>query len=75
MITSSNKAKPMNIFFGVLVLIAIVAIAPHAFAQSPTSADDPHGPLQGFAWAVGMGTAGAMSGFGIWTTMRRSKRY
>lgn len=67
-----NKTKSMNILFGVLALIAVITIAPHAFAQL-SSADDPHGPLEGFAWAVGMGTAGAMSGFGVWTVIRRNK--
>lgn len=70
---TKNKAKTMNLLFGVLTLIAFITIAPHAFAQPSGAADDPHGPLEGLAWAVGMGTAGALSGFGIWTAVRRNK--
>ncbi len=67
------KAKQMNILFGILALIAVVTIAPHVFAQlSYTVANDPHGPLESFAWAIGMGTAGALSGFGAWTVIKRS---
>ncbi len=66
-----SKTKPTSAILGLLVLLAIVAIFPHAFAQvSYTDANNPHGPLQIEGWIVGMGTAAALSGVGIWTTIK-----
>lgn len=60
----------------VLALVAIVAIAPHAFAQQGggiqyTDSDNPAGPLQGMAWGAGLAIVGVMSGIGVWTAVRR----
>jgi hypothetical protein len=68
----SFKPKQAEALLGVLVLLAIVSIAPHAFAQMYTDLDDPHGPLEGMAWAVGMAAAGVVSGIGIWAAVRRT---
>ncbi|MGI0065696.1 MAG: hypothetical protein ACREA5_02585 [Nitrosotalea sp.] len=68
------ETKSMGLLFGVLALIAIVTIAPHAFAQlSYTDANNPHGPLQPVAWVAAMAVVAAMSGVGVFTAIRRSK--
>lgn len=65
------KVKPASALLGVLVLLAIVTIFPHAFAQSSyTSANNPHGPLEPIAWTAGLAVAGVLAGAGIWTTVR-----
>jgi hypothetical protein len=66
-----SNLKPTRMFLSVLVLFAIVAILPHAFAQTYTDADNPHGPLLIFGWTVGMATAGVLAGVGIWTAIKR----
>lgn len=71
----SDKTRSMSVLFGLLVLVVVSVIAPHAFAQvSYTGEDDPHGALQPMAWIAGMAVAGAMSGIGIFTAIRRSIR-
>jgi hypothetical protein len=60
-----------GLFVGALVLLAIASVAPSAFAITYTNADNPHGPLQGVTWGVGLGVAGVMAGVGIFTTRRR----
>jgi len=70
---TSSKTKPMGILFGVLALIAVVTIVPHAFAITYTAANDPHGPMASMGWAAGMGIAGVMSGVGIWIAVKRHK--
>lgn len=68
---ASDKSKPMGILLGVLVLIAVATIAPHAFAVTYTNVNNPHGPFQSIAWGVGLGIAGLLAGVGILTTRTR----
>ncbi|MDE1826760.1 MAG: hypothetical protein KGH83_04140 [Thaumarchaeota archaeon] len=60
-----------SLFVGVLVLLAIASVAPNVFAITYTTADNPHGPLQGITWGVGLGIAGLLAGVGIFTTRIR----
>lgn len=69
--TLTGKTNPIGILFGVLALIAFVTIAPHAFAQTFTTADNPHGPMEMFGWAGGMAVVGVMVGVGVWTAIRK----
>ncbi|MGI0073415.1 MAG: hypothetical protein ACREA3_06360 [Nitrosotalea sp.] len=70
--TNTIKSKHFATLLSVLVLVAIVTIVPHAFAQiSYTDGDRPHGPVEPMAWAAGMAIAGLMSGVGVWTAIRR----
>ncbi|MDE1844137.1 MAG: hypothetical protein KGI10_02275 [Thaumarchaeota archaeon] len=69
--TLTDKTKQMNVLFGVLALIVVVTIAPHAFAITFTAADDPHGPMQANAWSAALVVVGIMSGVGVWTTIKR----
>lgn len=69
--TLADKTKSMTVLFGMLSLIVVFTIAPHAFAL--TTADDPHGPLESIAWTAAMAVAGVMSGIGILTTIKRGK--
>ncbi len=63
--------KPIYVMCTVLVLIAVV-MTPSVFAQtSYTDSNNPAGPLMMPAWAVGMATAGAVSGVGIWSIVRK----
>ncbi|MGI0087215.1 MAG: hypothetical protein ACREBI_04575 [Nitrosotalea sp.] len=59
-----------SVLVGVLILLAIAYVAPNAFATGVdyTAANNPHGPLQGMAWGVGMGVAGLLAGIGVFTT-------
>ncbi len=66
-----DKTKSMATLFGMLSLIVVFTIAPHAFAL--TTADDPHGPLESTAWTAAIAVAGVMSGIGILTTIKRGK--
>jgi len=66
-----SNLKSTEMVLGVLVLLAIVAILPFAFAQTYTDADNPHGPLQIFGWTAGMAAAGVLAGVGIWTAVKR----
>ena len=69
------QTKLTGALFGVLALVAIFIIAPHAFAQQGgiqyTDSDNPYGPLQGMAWSAGLAIAGVMSGIGVWAAVRR----
>ena len=65
------KLKQASTLFGVLILLAVVTILPHAFAITYTDADNPAGPLQGLGWAAGLAVAGVLSGVGVWTAVRR----
>lgn len=66
------KSKPFAMLLGVLILVAIVTIAPHAFAQtSSNDSSDPHGSLLGPAWVAGMSTVGVVTGMGVYTTTRK----
>ncbi|MDE1765052.1 MAG: hypothetical protein KGI27_02135 [Thaumarchaeota archaeon] len=68
----STKTRQTSMLLGALVLLAVVTILPHAFAQvSYTNADNPHGPLQMYGWTTGMAVAAALTGVGIWTTIKR----
>lgn len=70
--TSSTRQRYAGILLGVLALVAVGALMPHASAQIKyTEADDPHGPLQSVAWAAGMAVVGVMAGIGVYTTVRR----
>jgi len=71
--TLVSKTKPLSALLGLLALIVVFTIAPHAFAQSPTVADDPHGPLESVAWIAAISVAGVMSGVGVLTTVKRGK--
>ncbi|MGB6464426.1 MAG: hypothetical protein WA799_08275 [Nitrosotalea sp.] len=68
---ASDKSKPMGMLFGVLALIVVATISPHAFAVTYTDVNNPHGPFQGIAWGVGLGIAGLVAGVGILTTRMR----
>ncbi len=75
MATLANYKLKSSMLLGILVLLAIVTIFQHAFAQvSYTDADNPNGPLQVYGWTAGMAIAGALTGVGIWTTIRRRNR-
>ncbi|MDE1763823.1 MAG: hypothetical protein KGH88_06230 [Thaumarchaeota archaeon] len=68
----NSKTRHTSMLLGVLVLLAVVTVFPHAFAQvSYTSADNPHGPLQVYGWTTGMAVAAALTGVGVWTTIKR----
>jgi len=69
--TLADKTKSMTALFGMLSLIVVFTIAPHAFAL--TTADDPHGPLESITWTAAMAVAGVMSGIGILTTIKLGK--
>lgn len=71
--TLAEKTKQMSALFGILSLIVVVTIVPHAFAL--TAADDPHGPLQSMAWIAAIAVIGVMSGVGFVTTIKRGKLY
>ena len=73
-IQASSGTKQMSILFGVLVLLAVAAIAPHAAAYGIkyTASDNPYGPLQGITWGIGLGIAGLLTGVGVFTAVRRS---
>lgn len=75
--TNESKIKPASTLLGILVLLAVVAIIPHAFAAWPgvgyTPADNPHGPLQMYAWAALGGVAGVMTGVGVYTAVKRHR--
>ena len=60
-----------SLFVGVLVLLAFASVAPNAFAITYTDTDNPHGPLQGITWGVGLGIAGLLAGLGVFTTRKR----
>ncbi|MHB8546346.1 MAG: hypothetical protein ACYDAJ_06230 [Nitrosotalea sp.] len=63
--------KPTSALLGILVLLAIVTIFPHAFAQSSyTDANNPHGPLEPVTWTVGLVVVGVVSGVGVLTTVK-----
>jgi hypothetical protein len=73
------KSKQTSAVLGLLILVAIVAIAPHAFAQQqgiplggPYGTPQPS-PDQGMVLGVtvGLATAAAVSGIGIWTAVRK----
>ncbi|WP_157927314.1 hypothetical protein [Candidatus Nitrosotalea okcheonensis] len=69
--TPIDKLKPTSALLGVLVLLAIVTIFPHAFAQlSYTDANNPHGPLQPVTWAAGLVVVGVVAGVGVFTTVK-----
>ncbi|NHI04164.1 hypothetical protein DYY67_2091 [Candidatus Nitrosotalea sp. TS] len=59
------------LFASVLVLLAIASVAPSVYAITYTDADNPHGPLQGITWGVGLGVAGLLAGVGVFTTRIR----
>ncbi len=60
------------LLLGLLVLLAVVTILPDALAQvTYTDADNPAGPLQMSGWVIGMGVAGALTGVGVWSAIRR----
>lgn len=68
---NTSKVKQARMLLGVLVLLAVVTIVPQAFAQvSYTNSDNPHGPLEFVTWGAGMGVAGIMVGFGVYTAIR-----
>jgi uncharacterized membrane-anchored protein YitT (DUF2179 family) len=69
--TLADKTKSMTTLFGMMSLIVVFTLIPHAFAL--TTADDPHGPLESTAWIAAMAVAGVMSGVGILTTIKRGK--
>ncbi len=69
--TLTEKIKHMNALFGVLSLIVVVTIIPHAFAL--TAADDPHGPLESIAWMAAIAVIAVMSGVGFVTTVKLGK--
>ena len=69
--TLANKTKSLSPLLGLLALVVVFTIAPHAFAL--TTADDPHGPLESAAWTAAIAVAGVMSGIGILTTIKRGK--
>jgi hypothetical protein len=72
MTLGNSKLNPSSMLLGVLVLLSVVVILPHAFAQvTYTDSDNPHGPLQIYGWTVGMAVAGALTGVGVWTTIKR----
>jgi hypothetical protein len=71
--TLVSKSKPIAVLFGVLALIAVVTIVPQAFAITYTDANNPHGPMASMGWAAGIGTAGVMSGVGVWMAVKRRK--
>ena len=68
-----KSADPTTILFSLLALIAVVTIAPHAFAVTFTDANDPHGPMASMVWVAGMTIAGVMSGIGVFTAVKRGK--
>ncbi|MGI0073442.1 MAG: hypothetical protein ACREA3_06495 [Nitrosotalea sp.] len=70
---ASDKSKPIGVLLGVLAIIVVATIAPHAFAITYTDANNPHGPMAMVGWAAAMSVAGVMSGVGIFTAIRRSK--
>ena len=69
--TLANKTKSLSPLLGLLALVVVFTIAPHAFAL--TTADDPHGPLESIAWTAAIAVAGVMSGIGILTTIKLGK--
>ena len=66
-----SKTKSLSPLLGLLALIVVFTIAPHAFAL--TSTDDPHGPMESTAWIAAISVAGIMSGIGFLTTVRLRK--
>jgi len=69
-------AKMTNRNIGLLALVIFAiglgpTLSDAAFAQAYTSADDPHGPMQIYAWGAGMAIVGIMAGAGIFTTVRK----
>ncbi len=68
-----NLESPKTcLLFGLLVLLAVVTILPDALAQvTYTDTDNPAGPLQMSGWVIGMGVAGALTGVGVWSAIRR----
>lgn len=67
-----KNSKQFGVLLGILVLVAVSAILPNAFAQvTYTDSDNPHGPLQMYGWTTGMSVAAALAGIGVWTTIKR----
>lgn len=79
-------SKQTSAILGVLTLVAIVALSPHAFAQQGTSDQSqqggiPLGPPYGspqpvdqnaiFAWSAGIAIVAVMSGVGVWSAVRK----
>ena len=81
------KSKQTSAILGVLSLVAIVTLAPHAFAkQGPSSAGQgqqggiPLGPPYNpqsvdpnaiYAWSAGLVVVAIMTGVGIWSAVRK----
>lgn len=64
--------KPTHALLGILVLVAAATAVPYALAQEAyTDSDNPAGPLIIPAWAAGLATAGAVTGIGVWTIVRK----
>ena len=71
--TLANKTKSLSPLLGLLALVVVFTIAPHAFAL--TTADDPHGPMESTAWIAAVSVAGIMSSVGFLTTVRLGKLF
>lgn len=69
--TLADKTKSMTTLFGIVSLIVVFTLVPHAFAL--TTADDPHGPLESIAWMAAIAVIGVMSGVGVLTTIKHGK--
>ena len=72
------KSKQTSAILGVLALIVIVALSPHASAQqSGISLGPPYGSPQPadqnaiFAWSAGIAIIVVMSGIGVWSAVRK----
>jgi hypothetical protein len=79
--TLSDKAKPMAVL-GVLALVAIVTMAPHALAQQNgiplgppygTGGQQPSttGSDSAVGWSAGMAVMAVMTGVGVWSAVRK----
>lgn len=67
-----TKITDRNIWLLAIVIVAIglgPTLSSVAFAL--TEADDPHGPMEIYAWGAGIAVAGVMAGAGIFTTVRK----
>jgi hypothetical protein len=72
------KSKQTSAILGLLTLVVIVTLAPHAFAQQqgiplggPYGTPQPTDQGQALGWGVGMVTAAVVTGVGMWSIVKR----
>lgn len=70
-----NMSKANYKIWLLAIVIFVIGFAPTlsdiAFAQTYTDADNPHGPMQVYAWSGMAAVAAIMSGVGIMTIFRK----